>query len=202
MDNVYIENSCDRLFRELLTASLKASGAAVTALDAPLSILPEQSVICILFLWDDCDKIIQFHETLPVEVAILVIDMDGAEAAMIHKLIRLKRKLAVVSPAISFDLLVQYMDDLWNNCYPWLLSPDIQCRLISYLSDQHEVRRKLSGFTRVERQLIHLGHLGCSIKEMAQKLNLSPNTVAGYRSRMFRKMKVNSMPQLLARIAI
>jgi len=61
-----------------------------------------------------------------------------------------------------------------------------------------EENSELEELTARERQILHLIAEGCSNKEIAERLGISPKTVDNHRTRLMAKLNVRSVAQLLA----
>lgn len=72
----------------------------------------------------------------------------------------------------------------------------IQTLLLKYLSSPTD--DLYDSFNPTEQAIISLTKQGLNIAETADRLNLSPNTIAAYRTKMLKKASVHSMNQLLA----
>ncbi|OJU76267.1 MAG: hypothetical protein BGO09_15050 [Bacteroidetes bacterium 47-18] len=105
---------------------------------------------------------------------------------------------AIASAAISGRELHNYIEQLHNGSQ-WLLSRDIQETLLEQLLRHGTAKNAAASdlFSAKEKKIIALAQRGCNIIRTAKTLNLSPNTVASYRSKMLKKAGVHSMAELL-----
>jgi PAS domain S-box-containing protein len=69
--------------------------------------------------------------------------------------------------------------------------------LVRSLERALEVRRRLAGLTRQERDIVRLTAAGHTAQEVAKQLYLSPHTVASYRSRAIRKLGLEHRSDLV-----
>ncbi|MBX9449321.1 MAG: helix-turn-helix transcriptional regulator [Taibaiella sp.] len=157
--------------------------------------------VVIIPIWDDqFDKfILQLDQTLSDEISLLLIDFNKSRVETICNLISVNRKIGIVNPYISVDEFEHYLIEFLNSDRKWILSNDIQQHVIDYLFS-YQGKKSLSGttLTSTEQQIINLAKQGYSISQMADRLHLSPNTIAVYRSRILKKSGKKTMTQLLA----
>jgi len=130
----------------------------------------------------------------------LTIDYYGFSNTEIKKLLTLKG-VGVVSHNISLGELLDYINKLCDSETSWVLSEDIQRRLLENMLAP-EPTKYLDILTVMERKVIMLAKKGHSIKQTAAELKLSKYTVAGYRCRILKKAGVHSMVELIAQTAI
>ena len=77
------------------------------------------------------------------------------------------------------------------------LSPQIARRVLAHFSDRQDSKTEQAveadaGLTTRERDVLTLLAKGYTVRAVAELLDISPNTAAGYAKSIYRKLKVSS----------
>lgn len=110
-----------------------------------------------------------------------------------------KRKLAWLSSNNKFENLKMEIDNFHTSHSQLFLSDEIQKTILENVIYNRliTIEETPTEFTKLEEDIINASIKGESIKDMAQNLKLSPNTIAVYRSKLLKKTKFKSMNQLV-----
>lgn len=110
-----------------------------------------------------------------------------------------KRKLAWLSSNNKFENLKMEIDNFHTSHSQLFLSDEIQKTILENVIYNRliTIEETPIEFTKLEEDIINASIKGESIKDMAQNLKLSPNTIAVYRSKLLKKTKFKSMNQLV-----
>ncbi len=165
------------------------------------TVIPLPGTIFIILWTDREEQALIKHAGMLRQVSrhapVLIITLFRIRNEYIQQIIALGNT-AIVSAAISGKELHDYVEQLHNGSH-WLLSRDIQETLLEQLLRNSTAKNAVASdrFTAKEKKIIALAQRGCNIIRTAKTLNLSPNTVASYRSKMLKKAGVHSMAELL-----
>lgn len=205
MNSIFLLGNEMLLFSELLKQTIdyssrfKSFDVKIIDREELYNTADAKSVIIIPICDDQFDKfILQLDQTLSDEISLLLIDFNKSRAETIYNLISVNRKIGIVNPYISVDEFEHYLIDFLDSDRKWILSNDIQQNVIDYLFSYQGKKTSSTNLTSTEQQIINLAKQGYSISQMADRLNLSPNTVAVYRSKILKKSGKKTMTQLLA----
>lgn len=127
----------------------------------------------------------------------VIIDMEKMNQHEIREVAKLGSVAIVSSKASKNDLLV-CINKLENEQV--VLCPQMQDRIIHNLLEKYDNRDSKGSkeFSKTEQAIIETAKKGYSMKEAAEELNLSKNTIAAYRSKIMKKADVKSMAQLIS----
>lgn len=132
---------------------------------------------------------------------ILVIDFDNINITQVRHLLAVPN-CSIVNGNASEQQILNYLQQLLYQ--ERVISSDIQERIIDafLLKESKQQKRNsafdLNGFSKLEQAIIDMAIKGFNIQETAAKLELSPNTIAVYRSKMLRKSGLGSFVQLVS----
>lgn len=107
-------------------------------------------------------------------------------------------KTGIIGFDTTIEKLHNYIQELFNNSKQWVFSPDIIALLIDQLL-LVPTNVFIASLSKKEMELLDMARQGYSMKQTAQALQLSKNTIAVYRSKMLKKAGVKSMAILIAK---
>lgn len=130
---------------------------------------------------------------------VLIIDFDSINLSQVREILLLEGT-SVVSAKISGSELLHYLQTVVLNSR--VVSKDIYDRILdSFLSSGNGFEGGTGDLNKLfsdqEQSILESAINGLSIRETADALGLSPNTVAVYRSRMIKKAGIRSFRKLL-----
>lgn len=91
--------------------------------------------------------------------------------------------------------LVEILKRIENNEPP--LSPSIARKLLSYFQQENPVKESREILSPRENETLVLLSRGLTVSEAAKKMNLSPQTVAGYVKNIYQKLHVSNRVEML-----
>jgi len=127
----------------------------------------------------------------------VIIDMEHITQQEIREYVK-QGKVAVISSKASTKDLLLCIEKLDHEQVA--LCPHIQDRVIHSLLEKQDNRdiRGCRQFNKTEQAIIETAKKGYSMKEAAEELHLSKNTIAAYRSKIMKKADVKTMTQLIS----
>lgn len=160
-----------------------------------------QPTIILIILDDIVNQKLNYINThIESNFPFLIIDLIKMENDKLKEILSFKRKMGVVSASMSSEQLLHYIEHLHHTNQNWILSHDIQERIINEFLNDSNPKTNKANYTDIELEIARLAKKGYSIVDMSKHLDLSPNTIATYRSKMLKKSGLKSMNQLIAQL--
>lgn len=128
---------------------------------------------------------------------IMILEITELSVAEIKMLIGFGH-IIIMSKNISMDELQSNINQLENGYnQDWMIDKYIQHKLLHHLLTPEQNNASYQ-FKNTEIAILKSASKGNSIKQIAEEIDLSPNTIAAYRTQMLKKSGMQNFSQLLS----
>lgn len=136
----------------------------------------------------------------PSSPILLFIDSESIQEDIIRKVMSFG-KIGIASTHISIQEVNNYIHEIQDKNF--VLSDDYKEALINAVLHKKSSFHQLSILlNNKEQKILDAAKKGFNIKQTAEMLNLSKNTIAAYRSKMMRQAGVHSIASLIAKVGL